>query len=105
MPLSRKPIEGRRCADQQVSKEFGGRGAAVHSPSKERPGKTGRALHEAFVAQGFTVATTLPDACADPRLIEVFPLAALVSLMQIMQSSVALATRSPRRRPIGAANL
>ena len=42
MPLSSEPIIGRRAADSAISKAYGGRGAAVHSPSAERPGAAGR---------------------------------------------------------------
>jgi hypothetical protein len=38
MPLSTEPITGRRTADAAISRAYGGRDAAVHSPSAERPG-------------------------------------------------------------------
>lgn len=83
MPLSRSPITGRRDADQKISREFGGRGAAVHSPTKDRPGDMGQALCHAFADAGFALATTCGEAAAQPSIIEVFPLAALVSMMRL----------------------
>ena len=37
MPLATIPITGRPAADSAVSRVYVGRGAAVHSPSAERP--------------------------------------------------------------------
>ena len=39
MPLSRRPIIGRRACDDEVSRRYGAKGAGTHSPSHERPGK------------------------------------------------------------------
>lgn len=38
MPLATVLIAGRRAADSAVSRVYGGKGAAVHSPNAERPG-------------------------------------------------------------------
>jgi len=40
LPLSRQPINKRRRCDDEVTRKYGARGAATHSPSDERPGCT-----------------------------------------------------------------
>ncbi len=83
MPMSLAPIIGRRDADQKVSQKFGGRGASVHSPSANRPGRCGEILAEGFIEAGFTLATGAKTSGDGPHLVEVFPLAALVQLMNL----------------------
>lgn len=78
MPLSRRPIVGRRDADRAVSRAFGTFGAAVHSPSADRPDERVTGMVRAFEAAGFELATTRSRF---PALIEVYPLAALVRLL------------------------
>jgi predicted RNase H-like nuclease len=53
MPLSTEPITGRRAADAAISRAYGGRGAAVHSPSSERLGAISDQLTREFAASGF----------------------------------------------------
>jgi predicted RNase H-like nuclease len=79
MPLSRRPILGRRNADQAVSRAFGRHGAAVHSPAPDRPDKAVTGMARDFEAAGFQLATTRSR---PPSLIEVYPLAALVRLLR-----------------------
>lgn len=64
MPLARSPITGRRPADTAVSKAYGGRKAAVHSPSAERPGAVGVQLHKALEQAGLSLLTTSETALA-----------------------------------------
>jgi predicted RNase H-like nuclease len=84
MPLATSPITGRRAADREVSRAFGCRGCATHSPNMERPGKVGTALYETFIAEGFTLATA-PTAATLPttshHLVEVYPHPALLTLV------------------------
>jgi predicted RNase H-like nuclease len=80
MPLSTEPITGRRSADAAVSKAYGGRGAAVHSPSSERPGAISDQLTGAFVAAGFPLATSATPVGTPNRLVEVYPHPALMTL-------------------------
>lgn len=80
MPLATRPLEGRRVADNLVSKQFGTRKCAVHSPTLERPGKVGVQLLEAFMIAGFRLA--LGRTPAIPALIEVYPHVALLQLMR-----------------------
>jgi predicted RNase H-like nuclease len=80
MPLSTEPITGRREADSAISRVYGGRGAAVHSPSAERPGAISDQLSEAFAAAGFPLATETTPAGTSGRLVEVYPHPALIIL-------------------------
>ena len=52
-----EPITGSRAADAAVSRAYGSRGAAVHSPSSERPGAISDQLTRDFAAAGFPLAT------------------------------------------------
>ena len=80
MPLSTMPITGRREADSAISRVYGGRGAAVHSPSAERPGTISDRLSDAFAAAGFPLATGTTPAGTSDRLVEVYPHPALMTL-------------------------
>ncbi len=64
MPLAHSPITGRRAAETAVSKAYGGRKAAVHSPSAERPGAVGVQLHKALEQAGLSLLTTSDSALA-----------------------------------------
>ncbi len=80
MPLSTTPITGRREADAAISRAFGGKGAAVHSPSAERPGAISDQLTKDFAAVGYPLATATTPAGTPNRLVEVYPHPALMSL-------------------------
>jgi predicted RNase H-like nuclease len=84
MPLSQKPITGRRTADNLVSTEFGGRGCGTHTPSTTRPGRLSDDLRMAFGDEGYTLTTECSDSFSVPRqsLIEVYPHPALLSLLE-----------------------
>jgi predicted RNase H-like nuclease len=79
MPISKKPIVGRRTADQAISREFGSAGAGTHSPGVLRPGRHGQKITNDLNRAGYFIATS--DLRPPPCLIEVYPLAALVRLM------------------------
>jgi predicted RNase H-like nuclease len=79
VPMSRRPIVGRRNADRAVSRAFGAFGAAVHSPSAYRPDKPVTGMVRALEAAGYELATTRSKL---PALVEVYPLAALVRLLR-----------------------
>jgi predicted RNase H-like nuclease len=81
IPLARGPILGRRCADEEVSKAFGGRGCSTHSPSPERPGLLSEQLRDGFQECGFHLATSIADP-TNHALIETYPHPALLSLMK-----------------------
>ncbi len=77
MPVGPRPITRRRCCDDEISKAYGGRKAAVHSPTKDRPGSISDALSASFAAIGFPVRVKAPA----QGLIEVYPHAALIEFM------------------------
>lgn len=82
MPLSTVPFHSRREADNAISREFGGRWCSAHSPTKSRPGRLGACLSNDFIAAGYTLATTETPKCSTPRLLEVYPHPALLSLLK-----------------------
>jgi predicted RNase H-like nuclease len=77
MPVGPNPIQGRRACDDAVSRRYGARKAAVHSPSVVRPGPISDALRAGFAALGFSVCLAPPA----HGLIEVYPHAALIEFM------------------------
>ena len=78
MPMSRRPITGRRSCYNKISEGYGGRGAGTHSASAERPGTISDDLRVEFEDHGYGLCTSLPAR----GLIEVFPHPALIeSLM------------------------
>ncbi|RBP06225.1 putative RNase H-like nuclease [Roseiarcus fermentans] len=78
MPVGPRPIVGRRRCDDLVSRAYGARKAAVHSPSAARPGELSDALRADFDAFDFALRVEPP---AD-GLIEVYPHAALIEFME-----------------------
>lgn len=80
MPLSTEPITRRREADAAISRAYGGRGAAVHSPSAERPGVISDELRKGLAAAGFPLATVTTPVGTPDRLVEVYPHSALMAL-------------------------
>jgi len=83
MPMATAPIAGRRVADDETSRAFGRNGCAVHSPSGTRPGPIGAALHSGFSRHGFSLATRITRAATTPALLEVYPHAALLRLLDV----------------------
>jgi predicted RNase H-like nuclease len=85
MPLSLQTIAQRRPADDMVSSEFGARRAGVHSPTKERPGGIGADMTRDFLSAGYPLATAAIQSLGGRCIIEVFPLAALVTFMRLKE--------------------
>lgn len=81
MPLSRRPITGRRPGDDEVSRVFGARGCGTHTPSAQRPGPMAAALRDGFAAVGIPLRTHDGAAPATPALLEVYPHTALLALV------------------------
>jgi predicted RNase H-like nuclease len=83
MPLSLESICGRRPSDIAVSRAYGAKKCATHSPSAERPGKISDTLRGAFTNCGYGLKIarnpTIPY-LDTPALIEVYPHPALVEL-------------------------
>jgi predicted RNase H-like nuclease len=81
IPLSRVQITGRRSAEDAVGREYGGRGAAPHSPSRERPGPIGELIRSECEEAGFPLATTVCDP-SRTALVETYPHPVLIHLMR-----------------------
>jgi predicted RNase H-like nuclease len=80
IPMARGPIVGRRCADREVLKAFGGQGCSTHSPSPERPGRLSEQFRDGFWEDGFQLATNAGQ-LTNHALVETYPHPALLSLM------------------------
>jgi predicted RNase H-like nuclease len=83
MPMARTKFTGRRVADRAVSKAFGGRQASTYTPNAARPGIHGERITEAFASAGYSLATDRSQVAAGHAVVEVFPLATLVRLMDV----------------------
>jgi predicted RNase H-like nuclease len=77
MPMALEPIIGRRASDDAVSRTYGAKWCAAHSPSSTRPGPISDRLREGFAKAGYPLCI---DKIATPGLIEVYPHPALVEL-------------------------
>lgn len=82
MPLATEPIRARRAADTEVSRLFGRRGCAVHSPTKERPGRLADDLRSALAERGYRLQTA-DDPAGAAGLLEVYPHVALLALLEL----------------------
>ena len=82
MPLSQEPIQGRRAADDAISKEFGGRGCGTHSPTVLGSGIADE-LCQILADLGYPLAVNRADNAAleYPASIEVYPHPALLCLL------------------------
>jgi predicted RNase H-like nuclease len=83
MPMARHPIIGRRPSDQTVSKAYGAKGAATHSPSAQRPGEISDALRLAFEDKGYPLRTLDPKSAPAKALVEVYPHPALIEILKV----------------------
>ena len=83
MPVATCLIEGRREADNAVSKRFGGMNCSTHTPNSVRPGTLGGKLTREFQRHSFRVATTEVLAGTRRCLVEVYPHPALLRLLNV----------------------
>jgi predicted RNase H-like nuclease len=81
MPVATTAVERRRAADNRLSAVYGGRGCAVHSPTKERPGEIGYRVSSGFAAAGYRLATADTPVGSRGCLVEVYPHPALLALL------------------------
>ncbi len=81
MPVSIAKINGRREADNAISREFGARKCSAHSPNSDRPGVIGQELSCGFFRSGYPLATTSTESRLGRHLLEVYPHPALLSLL------------------------
>lgn len=82
MPIATVPFSTRRAADNQISAAFGARGCSAHSPSALRPGALSAQLTDQFQKAGYHLVTTVSNAKATRKFIEVYPHPALLSLLR-----------------------
>lgn len=80
IPLSSKMIIERRPCDGDVLKYYGGKGAAVHSPTAERPGKIALDIYEQLTNLGYK---WNGNAKTDKAFIEVYPHASIIELLKL----------------------
>ena len=81
MPMANTRITGRRVADNAISAAFSAQWASTHSPNKMRPGSFGQSITNSFAKAGYRLATDSFQVTAGRSLVEVYPLVALVRLM------------------------
>jgi predicted RNase H-like nuclease len=81
MPLSKEPIGHRRQADRAVSRVFGNRGCAVHSPTLQRPGAIADGIRQDLEVCGYGLQTAA-DQPGPGGVIEVYPHVALLALLE-----------------------
>lgn len=77
MPMAVEPITGRRASDDALSRAYGAKWCAAHSPSSARPGAISDHLRHGFAEAGYGLCIS---EIAIPGLIEVYPHPALVEL-------------------------
>jgi predicted RNase H-like nuclease len=77
MPMALEPITTRRASDDALSRAYGAKWCAAHSPNALRPGPVSDHLREGFGEAGFPLCIT---EIATPGLMEVYPHPALVEL-------------------------
>ncbi len=82
MPLSKVKIKNRRIADNEISREFGGLGCAVHSPNTIRPGIIADQFRYDSGLAGFEL-SVVNNFNSTKALIEVYPHTALLKLLNI----------------------
>jgi len=80
LPLSRQPIQGRRVADNEVSRLYGRYGCPTHTPTVNRPGPLGEAYSDALLRRGFNLQTDANNLLF-PGTIEVYPHTAILSML------------------------
>lgn len=85
MPLSTRPIRGRREADNAISRTFGKYKCGVHSPNLERPGRIADNMREDFEKYGFSLATKTAGNRKRSSLLEVYPHTALLKLLKVKE--------------------
>jgi len=82
IPLSRNAIDGRRKADNDISKSFGAKACSTHSPSAARPGPISTTLRIDLQLAGFPLITSMSTPVPQvPAAIEVYPHVALLTLL------------------------
>ena len=81
IPLARSEVTSRRFADSAISKAFGAKGCATHSPTPSRPGPISRSLSDQLGHNGYELQTEGLQPAPHKRAIEVYPHPALLALL------------------------
>jgi hypothetical protein len=73
MPVSLRPIDGRREADNAITKDFSKQHCGTHTPNRDRPGRIGEQLRKGFEDEHYPVAVKGESDSTSRRLVEVYP--------------------------------
>lgn len=80
IPLSPNLITERRSCDNEVSKAYGAKGAAVHTPSELRPGRLAVEIYKQLEDAGYK---WNGDTNEEKVFIEVYPHASIIELLKL----------------------
>lgn len=83
IPLSPQPMTGYREADRQITSRYGKKGAAVHSPTQDRPGKVADHIFAQLSNEGMTWAGVEARPEHAPCFMEVYPHVSIIEYMQL----------------------
>jgi predicted RNase H-like nuclease len=70
IPVANVPVDGRRYADDAISRAYGSRKCGTHSPRPNRPGIISKLISEGFLREGYPLLTSTP---VQRGIIEVYP--------------------------------
>lgn len=82
MPISSELITRRRSCDNEISSAYATKGAAVHSPTKERPGKIALKIYNELNKNGY-IWKLYNMEISDYNLIEVYPHTAIIEYFKL----------------------
>lgn len=82
MPLSNELITSRRSSEGKISKYYGAKGAATHSPNSTRPGKLALDIVTEARELGYTL-SLVGEESYDKSLIEVYPHASIIEYLDL----------------------
>lgn len=82
IPLSPNQIVSRRGADSAISRLYGSKYAATHSPNPERPGKIAEIIYKELISLGFEWAST-SEMNEKPIFAEVYPHTAIIEMLNL----------------------
>ena len=87
IPVSNRPIDGRRPCDIAISRAFGGALCGTHSPNVNRPGALSKNLIASLKKHNYNLRTEMPTVANDEppakATIEVYPHPAIVRLLNL----------------------
>lgn len=83
IPLSPQTMTGYREADRQIISQYGKKGAAVHSPTQDRPGKVADHIFAQLSNAGINWAGIDAEPENAPCFMEVYPHVSIIEYMQL----------------------